>query len=118
MRAVRTSIVLFLAVAVLVVLGSVMNHRVCRQLRQRLEDLPPQVDEVTASEFESFELVWHRWRGWLRFTLNAAFWRTANDLVGDVCAYGRAGSQAEYDAAKGRLTLAIQEMSRPGWAAH
>ena len=118
MRAVRISIVLFTAVAVLVVLGSVMNHRVCRQLRQRLDALPAQVDEVSESQFESFESVWYRWRGWLRFTLNAALWRTANDLVGDVCAYGRAGAQDEFDVARGRLSLAIQEMSRPGWAAH
>ena len=118
MRAVRISIILFLVIGAVTVVGVVMNHCVCEKMQQHLDALPSRADAAGEREFVALEGYWQEQRGWLRFTSNAALWRVTNDLVGDVCLYGRARSQGEYDAARRRLASAIQEMSRPGWTAH
>lgn len=118
MRAVRISIILFLVIGVITVGGIVMNHCVCEKMQRHLDALPSRADVAVEQEFVALERFWQERRGWLRYTSNAALWRVTNDLVGDVCLYGRAQSQGEYDSARRRLSSAIQEMSRPGWTAH
>lgn len=112
MRAFRISLVLFLIMACMIVCSMVMNRHVSGSLRSMVAALP---EHPQAGRTGALAAFWHRWRAWIRPTMNQTTWRAVNDTVGDLAAYGELGEEAvaEYVGTKSRLLGAIEEMSRP-----
>ena len=120
MRSIRISVGLFLLMAAVVCAGVIMNYHVCTAMTHMLNRLPEQAAAIHSYQVEELESFWQTWQKWMRPTMNPNIWRSVNDLVGDVCLYGRVGESAavEYAAARQRLLAAIKEMSRPERVAH
>jgi hypothetical protein len=119
MRAVRISLVLFSLMIAVIVGNMIMNRYVSGTMRTMVEGLPPILDEQSLSSMEELKAFWGRWRSWMRPTMNQTIWRSVNDLVGDLGAYGELLEEGtpEYVGARARLLSAIEEMSRPERAA-
>ena len=119
MRAVRISLVLFSLMIAVIVGSMIMNRYVSGTMRTMVEGLPPTPDEQSLSSIEELTAFWGKWQRWMRPTMNQPLWRSVNDLVGDIRAYGALLEQGtpEYVGARERLLSAIEEMSRPERAA-
>lgn len=117
MRAFWISLVLFLLMLLLVAGSMVMNRHVSFRMRSMVEALPDVPSEGETDELEAF---WHTWRSLMRLTMNQTVWRSVNDLTASLAAYATLGKEGvpEYVGARRQLLCAIEEMSRPEWAAH